>query len=170
VGLKEDAVDLFEADDVFAVADGFEYGGEAEVAQTAQDALGGTNHEGDGILVEDVVAEPDEVELGVKEGAHIFGVKAGNLNGIGDAALDVLVDGEVQFVDELGLGEEDKVVVLGKIFDQEPEFAQAFDVHEMGVVNDGDEHFALAVDLPSRLDEEFFAGGITAIALNNIAK
>jgi len=166
VGLKEDAVDLFEADNMFAVTDGFEHGGEAEVAQAAQDTLGGADHEGDSVLAEDIVAEPDEVELGVEEGPHVFGVEAGDLDGIGDAALDILVDGEVQFMDELGLGEEDEVVVLGEVLEEEAQFAQALDVHEVGVVNDGDEHLALAVDLPSRLDEEFFAGGIAAIGLN----
>ena len=40
MGLKEDAVDLFEADDVLAVSDGLKHGGEAEIAQTAQDAFG----------------------------------------------------------------------------------------------------------------------------------
>jgi len=42
VRLHQDAVDLFEADDLFAVADSFEQGGEAEVADAPQDALGGT--------------------------------------------------------------------------------------------------------------------------------
>lgn len=104
--LKEDAVDLFEANDVFAVPDGFEHGGEADVAQPAQDALGGADHEGDGVLGEDIVAKADEVELGVEESPHVFGVEPGDLDGIGDAALDVLVDGEMKLVDELWLGEE----------------------------------------------------------------
>jgi hypothetical protein len=33
----------------------------------------------------------------------------------------------------------------------------------MGIVDDGDEHFAFMIDLPSGLDEELFALGIAAI-------
>ena len=39
VGLHEDAVDLFEVDGAGAVADGFQQGGDAEVACAPEDAL-----------------------------------------------------------------------------------------------------------------------------------
>ena len=113
VRLQEDAVDLVEADDLLAVSDGFEHGGETEVADPPEDALGGADDQGDGVFAEGVVAEADDVELGIEEGLQVVGIEPGDTDGIGDAALDVLIDGQVQLVHELGLGEEDQVMILG---------------------------------------------------------
>jgi hypothetical protein len=63
------------------------------------------------------------------------------------------------------LGEEDEVVVFREVLEEEPEFAEALDFHEVGVINDGGEHFALLIDLPGGFDEEPFAGGIPADGL-----
>jgi hypothetical protein len=77
---------------------------------------------------------------------------------------------------QLGLGKEDEVEVLGKILPREPrwprqrgltreeeaELAQAVDIHQMGVVDHGDEHLALLVDLPGSLNEEFLGGRLPA--------
>jgi len=115
VRLQEDAVDLVEADDLLAVSDGFEHGGETEVADAPQNPFGGADDEGDGVFAEGVVAEADEVELGIEEGLQVVGIEPGDTDGIGDAALDVFIDGQVQLVHELGLGEEDQVVILGEV-------------------------------------------------------
>jgi hypothetical protein len=64
---------------------------------------------------------------------------------------------------ELRLCEKHEVVVLREVLEKEPEFAKAFHVHEMGIVDDGDEHFAFMIDLPAGLDEELFALGVAAI-------
>jgi hypothetical protein len=45
VGLEQDAVDLFEIDDLDAVTDGLEQGADAEVASAAQDAFAGADNE-----------------------------------------------------------------------------------------------------------------------------
>ena len=44
--LEQDAVDLFEVDEPGAVADGFEQGGDAEIASATQQALAGADDQG----------------------------------------------------------------------------------------------------------------------------
>jgi hypothetical protein len=112
------------------------------------------------------MTQPDGVALGIEEGFHILGIQAWHLDGIGDAALDVLIDGQVQLVHELRLGEEDEVVVFREVLEKEAQLPETLDIHEMGVVNDGGEHLTLLIDLPGGFDEEFLAGGIPAEGLD----
>ena len=63
VGLHEDAVDLFQIDDAFLVADGFEQGAQAEVLGAAQESFAGADDEGQGVVGEGVVAEAGAIEL-----------------------------------------------------------------------------------------------------------
>jgi hypothetical protein len=164
--LHEDGVDLLDADDLFAVSDGFEHCGDAEISGSAEYALGGADDQRYGVFAEGVVTEADDIELRVKESFHVVGIEALDSDGVGDAALDVLVDGQMQLVHELRLSEKDKVVILGKVLKEKPELSEALHVHEMGVINDRDEHFALMVDLPARLDEEFLALGVATVGFD----
>ncbi len=63
-------------------------------------------------------------------------------------------------------GDEDEVVGTGKVLAQEPKLAQADGRHEMGVVNDGREHFAGAMDAEGLLDQQAFAVMIAALELD----
>jgi hypothetical protein len=156
-------IDLIEVDDLFTVSDGFEHGRDAEVASAAQDAFGRADDEINSIIGEGIVAELNNVELAVDEVFHIIRVYSGHLDGIGDTAFDVLVDDEMQFLHELRLSKEDEIVIFREVLEEEPEFSQAFHIHEMGIVDDRDEHFTFMVDLPCGLNEEFFALGVTSI-------
>jgi hypothetical protein len=69
----------------------------------------------------------------------------------------------MHFLHELWLCEKDEVVVFREVFEKEPEFSQAVHVHEVGVVNDGDEHFAFMIDFPAGIDEEFFAFCVASV-------
>ena len=51
-------------------------------------------------------------------------------------------DRERQGLQEWRLADEQEVVRAGKVLAQEPQLAQAVGGHQMGVINDGDEHFA----------------------------
>lgn len=51
--LHEYAVDLLDADDLFAVSDGLKHAGDTQVTCAPQDALRGTYDEGDGVLAAD---------------------------------------------------------------------------------------------------------------------
>jgi hypothetical protein len=53
-----------------------------------------------------------------------------------------------------------------EIFEEQPEFAQAVDVHEVGVINDGDEQATFAMRFPCGFDELLFAAGIAAFGLD----
>ena len=56
---------------------------------------------------------------------------------VGDAALDVVVDAEVEVGEQAGPADEDEVVVLGEVLEEQPQLAQVGQVHEVGVVEDG---------------------------------
>jgi len=166
VGLHEDAVYLLEADFALAVADGFEQGADAEVADASEEAFGGADDERERVVGEGVVGQSAAVELVEDEGADVVGCEGLEVDGVGDAGAEVVVDGEAQFLDERGLGDEQEVVGLGEVFEQEPDFSETVDVHEVGVVDDGDELAAFGVDFPCGFDELFFSPGIAAFGFD----
>lgn len=73
--------------------------------------------------------------------------------GVSDAGTDFLVDGEGQRLQERGLADEHEVVGAGKVLAEQAQFAQAVRRHEVGIVNDGDEHLAGAVDAEGLLHQ-----------------
>jgi hypothetical protein len=113
VGLQEDAVDVFDVDGFVGSADGFDHAADAEVASLAQDAVDGADDEIDGGLREGMVAEADAVEFAKNEVAHGVGVQPLGDDRVSDAALDVVVDAEVEGGEQAGPADEDEVVVLG---------------------------------------------------------
>src|SRR6056297_19280 len=159
VGLHEHGVDLVEPDGGDAVVEGLVHGGYAEIARAADDALGGADYQVDRLVAERAVGERGAVELGEDEGPDILGGEPRHGYGVGDAAANVLVGAEAQLVEQRVLGDEDEVVAFREVLQQQPQPAQAFDVHEMGVVDYGYEHLAVAVDLPGGLDEHLLAAG-----------
>ena len=64
------------------------------------------------------------------------------------------------------LADEHQVVGAGKVLAEQAQFAQAVGGHEVGVVNDGDEHFAGAVDAEGFLDQQAFAVMVAALELD----
>ena len=106
------------------------------------------------------------VELIENERFDIVGCEWFEVHGVGDAASDIVIDAQAQLVDERGLGNEQQVVGFWKILKQEPELAQAVDVHEVGVVNDGDELFAFGVGFPCGFDELLFAPGVSTFGFD----
>ena len=73
VGLHEDAVDLFEADFAFAVADGFQKRTDAEVAYAAQNAFGGAYDERERVVGKDGVRQSAGIELVEDERLDVVG-------------------------------------------------------------------------------------------------
>ena len=68
MGLQEDAVDLFECDGFGLIADGLQHGTDTEVPGLADDPVGGSGDEVEGLVGEGVVSEIDAIELGKNEG------------------------------------------------------------------------------------------------------
>ena len=137
VGLQEDAVDVVDVDGFVGRADGLDHAADAEVAGLAQDAVGGADDQVDGGAGEGVVAKSDAVEFAQDEVAHVVGIEPFGDDGVGDAALDVLVDAEVESGEQAGPADEDEVVVFGEVLEEEPQLAEVGQVHEVGVVEDG---------------------------------
>ncbi len=119
VGLKQDAVDLFEVDGFDAVAHGLEHGAEAEIFGPAQDSLGRADDEGERVVGEGGMSEGDLVELGADEVDEAVGGEFLHQGRVGDAVLDVLVDGQGEAAEQLGLCDEDEAVVFGEIFEEQ---------------------------------------------------
>ena len=144
------------------VADGFDEGAQAEVAGVAQDARAGSYDEGEGFGGEGVVAEAGAIKLVEEELLDVFGTEAWQHDGVGDAGADLLMDAELEGLEQGWLADKDEVVAAGEVFAEEAEFAEAFAGHEMGVVDDGHEHLAGALDLVGFLNEHALAAVILA--------
>jgi hypothetical protein len=112
------------------------------------------------------VGQGDGVELGEDEVGHVVGGQPGDEDGVGHAALDVVVWGQRKRGQETGLGDEDEVVVLGKVLEEQAQAAQVVDLDEMGVVDDGREHLAGVVDAMGFLDEALLATDIPTVGVD----
>ncbi len=64
------------------------------------------------------------------------------------------------------LADEHQIVRAGEVLAEQPEFAQTIGGHEVGVINDGDEHFTGAMDAEGLLDELAFTTKIVAFKLD----
>jgi len=69
-----------------------------------------------------------------------------------DAGADFLVDGQGEGLEERRLSDEDQVMGRREIFAEQTEFAKRLGGHEMGIINDGDEHLAGAMDFKGFLN------------------
>ena len=96
VGLEQDAVDVGQLDGFGIVADGFQQRGDAQVARTTQEAVGGADEEIERLGGKGAMSQAAQVELGEDKIVDLFGVEARERNRIGHAGLDFLVDGEVE--------------------------------------------------------------------------
>ena len=96
VGLEQDAVDVGQLDGFGIVTDGFEQGGNAKVAGTTQEAIGGADDEIERLGGKGTMSQAAEVELGQDEVVDLVGVEPRQRNRIGDAGFDLFVDGEVE--------------------------------------------------------------------------
>jgi hypothetical protein len=106
------------------VADGLDEGAEAEVAGAPEVSLGGAHDEDERVWAERRVRHCDGVELGTDEVGHVVGREPGDEDGVGHAALDVVVRGQGERGQKTWLRDEDEVVVLGKILEEQAEAAQ----------------------------------------------
>ena len=66
-------------------------------------------------------------------------------------------------MEQRGLADQDQVVGSGKVLKEQSQFSQALGLHEVGVVDDGNQHFAQAMDLEGFLDEHPFALVVVAL-------
>jgi len=64
------------------------------------------------------------------------------------------------------LSDQNQIVRVRKIFAEQTKLSQALRGHEMGVVDDGDEHFAGAMDFEGLLDQEAFATVVVTFKLD----
>src|SRR6185369_3935337 len=109
VRLQQHAVDIVDVDGLVRAADGLDQTANAQVARLAQDAVGGADDQVDGGRREGVVAQADAVELTQDEVAQGVGPQAFGEDRVGDAALDVLVDAQVQRRQQRGSANEDEI-------------------------------------------------------------
>ncbi len=158
VRLHQHAVDVVDVDGLVGTADGLDQAADAEVAGLTQHAVGGAHHQLDGGQREGVVAQADAVQFAQDELAHGVGTQPFGDDRVGDAALDVQVDAQVQRGQQVGPADQHQVVVFGEVLEEEPQLAQVGQVHEVGVVEDGGQRLAGAVEAEGLLDEPAFAG------------
>lgn len=160
VWLEEDAVDLFEIDGLGAVPHGFHHRCDAEVSDASQNSFAGACDETESVIGEGIVAKCDLVELDKDELDGVVGSELLQHNRVGDAASDVVVDSQIKLENEFWLGDQDQVVVLGKVLENKSQTPQGVHLHQMRVIDDGCEHLALLVD-PCSLGDE---GSLTPVS------
>ena len=125
-------------------------------------AVGGADDEVDGWASEGVVRQSGAIEFAQKEVAHVVGIEPLGDDRVGNAALDVQVDAEVEGGEQVGPADEDQVVVFGEVLEEQPQLAQVGQVHQVGVVEDGGQGLAGVVEAEGLLDE-------AALALEGVA-
>jgi hypothetical protein len=102
-----------------------------------------------------------EDELGT-----LIGIKSGEDDRVGNSGFDVLIDRETQVGEQRGLADQNKVMIFGEVFEQETQFTQTVDVHEMGVIDDGGEHFTELIQAKGFLDEAAFTFKVPAVEVD----
>ena len=112
------------------------------------------------------MAEAGAIELVEEELFHRLGAEAGQDRRVGDAGADFLVDGQGEGLHERGLADEHQIVRAGKVFAEQTQFAQAVRWHEVGIVNDGHEHLARAMDAEGLLHQEPLTVMVAALELD----
>lgn len=111
------------------------------------------------------MTEAGTIELGADEGFQGLRAQTRDDDRVGDAGTDFFIDGQGQGLKQRGLANQDQVVRGRKVLEKQTKFAQAVGRHEMSIVDDGDEHFARAMDFKSFLNEKPFAAVIVAFEL-----
>ena len=163
MGLNEDAVDLLEIHDAGLVTDGFDERAQTQVAGAAQETFAGTNDERQRFGGEGVMAEASAVELIQNERLDGFGGQTWQECRVSDPRVDFLVDGQRERLQQGRLADEHQVMRAWEVLAQQAEFAQAVRGHEVGVINDGHEHFAGAMDAEGLLHQQAFAVVVAAL-------
>jgi len=115
MGLDEDAVDLFAVHDPDLVAHGLDQGTQAEVAGAAQQAIAGTDDQGQGLGTEGMVLQIGAIQLAQDQRFDGFRSQAGQDHRAGHAGADFLVDGQSQGLEQRRLADEHQVVGVGKV-------------------------------------------------------
>ena len=87
-------------------------------------------------------ASATSVQLGVDESGRIIGRELLQEDRVSHAALEIFVAGERKTIQELGLGNEDEVVVFGEILEEQAQTAESRDIHQVRVVDDVERDFS----------------------------
>jgi len=75
MGLEQDAVDMGQLDGFGVVADGFQERGDAQVAGTTQEAIGGADDQIERLGGKSAMSQAAEVELGQDKSVDLLGVE-----------------------------------------------------------------------------------------------
>jgi hypothetical protein len=166
MGLNENAVDLFEIDDAGLVADGLNERAQAKIAGAAQHTFAGADNEGKGLGRKAVVTQAATIQLIEDKLFDDLRAQAGHQSGVSDAGTNFLVDGQAQGLQQGRLAQESQAMRTWKVLAKQAQFPQAIGGHEMGVVNNWDQHLASAMHAESLLDQQTFAMVVAALELD----
>ncbi len=163
MGLEQDAIDMGQIDDFAAGSDGFQEAGHAKVAGATQVALGGADDQIECFRGKRAVGQSTQIELSEDKVADLVGIESGYGDGIGNAGFDFLVDGQIQRGDEGGQSDEDEIVIFRELLKEKSQFPQRISLHEMSVINERNDHFAILIKLMNLKQEPFFALEIATV-------
>ena len=115
---------------------------------------------------EGIVPQAGLVELVEDERLGDLRAQAWQDRRVGDAGADFLVDEQRQSSQERRLADEHEIVGAGEVLAEQAQFAQAIGGHEVGIVDNGHEHFAGPIDAEGFLDQQAFAVTVEALELD----
>ena len=164
--LHEHAVDLFKIHGADLVAHGLDERAQAEVAGAPQEPLAGAHDEAERLGREGVVAQPSPVELFEHKRLHALGGEPLEQRRVGDPRADFLIHRKREALEQGRLADQDQVVGVREILAEQAQLAQALGRHEVGVVDDGHQHLAGAMDAESLLDQEPLAVVVAPLKLD----
>jgi hypothetical protein len=163
VGLEQDAIDMGQIDDFAAGSDGFQEAGDAKIAGATQVALGGADDQIERFRGKGAVGQAAQVKLSEDKVADLVGIESRHGYGISNTGFDFLVDGQIQRGDEGGQSDEDEVVIFRELLKQKAQFPEGIGLHQMRVINEWYDHFAVLIEFVNLDEKPFFALEIAAV-------
>jgi hypothetical protein len=130
VRLNQDAVDQVNVHRATAgCAHRLQHRGQTEIAALPQNAVGRANDQLRRALGESAVGQPHPLQLAMDELAHVVWMQPLGDDRIGHATFEILIDGQIKVAEQLGLADQDQIVILRKILEQQAQFAKIVHLH-----------------------------------------
>jgi hypothetical protein len=155
VRLKQNMIDHVQRDASFFSSNGFQKAGKDYILSLSEDSIATFNDEFERVVINDIVGKINQIKSWKDELTDIVGAESGNDDRISNPGLDIAVFSEVDLLKQMRLPDEDNIRVFGEILKEEPEPAEVFHIHQMGIVDDQEDGFTWSVKFESFRDEVF---------------
>ena len=117
--LHQDAIDNVDVDrSTVGSSNGLKHCGQTQVATSTKNAICRTNNELRRAGCKCSMRQPKAIQFAMDELTYHVIMQPLGYDRVGNPALDILIDGQVQIRKQLHLADQNEIVVLGEIFKQ----------------------------------------------------